>query len=84
MKNNNFEEAIKVKRNFEKERILKLQKDYQQGKINAYDISDEDVQMLLKVYDIINAELEQKIKQNLEKEKRYIIDMLKRKKNSKN
>lgn len=84
MKNNNFEEAIKVKRNFEKERILKLQKDYQQGKINAYDISDEDVQMLLKVYDIINAELEQKIKQNLEKEKRYIIDMLKCKKNSKN
>ena len=84
MNKNNFEESIKVKRNFEKERILKLQKDYQQGKINAYDISDEDVQMLLKVYDIINAELEQKIKQNAEKEKRYIVDMLKRKKNSKN
>ena len=84
MSNRSFEEIIKVKRNLEKERILKLKNDYQEGKIDICDISNEDLQILIKVYDIMNAELEQKIKQNYEKEKRHILEILKQMNNKKN
>lgn len=58
---NTFKNSIKVPEDKEKARILKLQKQYQMGIITENEISEEDYQKLLKLYDKQNKKIEDEI-----------------------
>lgn len=67
-----FKEEIVIKQDEEKLRILKIQEDYKNGLIEEEDISKEDYQKLLDLYD----EQNKKISQEIEKDKIEIKNML--------
>lgn len=48
---NNFKQNIKIKENKEKTRLLKLQKEFSEGKIAEEDINENDIQKLHYLYD---------------------------------
>ena len=58
--NNNFKEQIVIKEDEEKLRLLKLQKDYENELIEE-DISPEDYQKLLDLYDEQNKNLKSRL-----------------------
>ena len=67
-----FRKEIVIKQDEEKLRILKIQEDYKNGLIEEEDISKEDYQKLLELYD----EQNQKINEDIEKDKIEIKNML--------
>ena len=69
--NNNFKEQIVIKEDEEKLRLLKLQKDYENELIEE-DISPEDYQKLLDLYD----EQNKKISEEIERDRIEIKNML--------
>lgn len=75
--NNNFKEKIVIKQDEERLRILKIQEDYKNGMIEEDDISKEDYQKLLNLYDEQNT----KIKEEIEKDRIEIKRMLESLKN---
>ena len=70
--NNNFKEQIVIKEDEEKLRLLKLQKDYENELIEEEDISPEDYQKLLDLYD----EQNKKISEEIERDRIEIKNML--------
>ena len=70
--NNNFKEQMVIKEDEEKLRLLKLQKDYENGLIEEENISQEDYQKLLDLYD----EQNEKISKEIEKDRIEIKNML--------
>lgn len=70
--NNNFKEQIVIKEDEEKLRLLKLQKDYENELIEEKDISPEDYQKLLDLYD----EQNKKISEEIERDRIEIKNML--------
>ena len=77
-KNNNFLENIQIKEDKEELRLLQLKQQYENGKIDEEEISDEDVDKLCELYkketDKLNADTERR--------KNYIAQMLKELKNT--
>lgn len=73
-KEKNFKQDIVIKQDEEMLRILKLQEDYKKGLIEEEDISKEDYKKLLDLYDEQNKE----IKEDIEKDKIQIKNMLER------
>lgn len=69
-KENNFVDEIKIEDDPEKERLIKLQKDFREGKISQGDLSDEDIEKLGKLYD----EQIEKLKIQIEDCKKRIED----------
>lgn len=69
---NNFKDEIAIKQDKEKLRILKIQEDYKNGLIEEEDISKEDYQKLLDLYD----EQNKKINEEIERDKIEIKNML--------
>lgn len=78
MNKGKFIKDIKIKPNKEKERIEKLQQQYKDGLIEESEISNDDYQKLLELYDEQNEKLEQEI----ENDKIQIQNMLKKLKNN--
>lgn len=77
--NNNFKQKIRIEQDKEKLRILKLQEDYKNGLIKEDEISKEDYQKLLDLYD----EQNKKINKEIERDKiqiRKMLEELKKKK----
>lgn len=50
-KEKNFETIVKIEKDSEKERLLKLQREFRAGQINQGDLSNEDIEKLGKLYD---------------------------------
>ena len=71
-KENNFRHDIIIKQDDEKLRILNLQEDYKNGLIEEEDISKEDYQKLLDLYD----EQNKLIKEDIERDRVLIKNML--------
>lgn len=71
-KEDNFKQDIMIKQDKEVLRILKLQEDYRNGLIEEEDISKEDYQKLLDLYDEQNRQIQEEI----EREKIQIKNML--------
>lgn len=75
--NNDFRKEIEIKPDEEKLRILKLQEDYEKGLIEEIDISKEDYEKLLILYDEQNKKIEEEIeKERIETKK--MLQQLKR------
>lgn len=72
-----FKKEIEIKQNEEKLRILKLQEEYKKGLIEEENISKEDYQKLLDLYD----EQNKKIKEEIERDKIEVKNMLQQLKN---
>ena len=60
-KTNIFKENLEVKLNEENLKVLKLQKDYKAGIISEEDLTDEEHQKLIELYEKQNKELREKI-----------------------
>lgn len=78
--NNKFKQKIKIEQDKEQLRILKLQEDYKNGLIEEDEISKEDYEKLLDLYD----EQNKKINEEIERDKiqiRKMLEELKKKSN---
>ena len=71
--NTDFFERIIVKQDKEKQRLLKLQQDFSEGKITEEEISEEDIEKLCELYDNQINEIEK----STEEYKNKIIKMRK-------
>ena len=58
---NSFRENIELKQDEEEQKILKLQKEYKLGNIREEDMTDEEHQKLIALYEKQNKILEEKI-----------------------
>lgn len=74
----NFLEDIQIKKNEEKIRLKSLQLQYDNGEIDEEDISDEDMDRLIQMYEKETEELNA----DTERRKYHIAQMLKELKNS--
>lgn len=77
-KKENFVENIVIKENEKEKRLKELQLQYDNGKIDEEDISDEDMDRLIEMYEKETEELNKET----EKIKIHIYQMLKELKNS--
>ena len=77
---NNFKEQLVIKEDKEKLRLLKIQKDYESGIIEEEEISQEDYQKLLDLYD----EQNEKISEEIERDRIEIKNMLQKLKKNAN
>lgn len=73
-----FINNIKIKENEEEKRLKKLQLQYDNGEIDEEDISEEDMDKLIEMYEKETEELNA----DTERRKNHIIQMLKELKNS--
>lgn len=73
MENKSFLENIKIDK--EEARILKLQKEYKSGKISKEDLTDEDYEKLITLYEKQNKKLKEKIDVQKEKIRKKLKDL---------
>lgn len=73
----NFKENIKIEKDQEKDRILKLQKKFKEGEIQEEDISEDDYIKLVELYE----EQNEKLRKEIEMYKIETAKILKQKKN---
>lgn len=73
-KMNNFTKAIKITKDPEMERLLKLQEEFREGKITQGELSNEDIDKLGRLYD----EQIKKLKIQIEECKKRIEDKKKK------
>ena len=72
-KNENFKEYLQIKKDEDKERILRLQIEFKQGKILEEDIKKEDYDKLIELY----GEQNKKLKEEIKKYKNEIAQIIK-------
>lgn len=76
--NNQFFENIVIKDNLEEKRLKELQRQYDNGEIDEEDISDEDMEKIIEMYEKETA----KLNEDTEMRKIHISKMLKELKNT--
>lgn len=59
--NHNFKENLQIKKDEEKERIVYLQKEYKEGNIDEYDLTEDEYSKLIKLYEEQNKKLREEI-----------------------